>query len=93
MAALTQCRGFAAIFAEVAFSLSQVFSGITLTKFSGIVVLYFSKSQIFQVSFCSSLESFFSFFGEEGVGVVGNRSASVLSRLALGKTVHSQRSS
>lgn len=28
---------------------SSVFSGITLTKFSGIVVLYFSKSQIFQV--------------------------------------------
>ena len=62
MAAMTQCRGFAAIFAEVTFSLSQVFSGITLTKFSGIVVLYFSKSQIFQVSFCSSLETFFSFF-------------------------------
>ena len=62
MAAMKQCRGFAAIFAEVAFSLSQVFSGITLTKFSGIVVLYFSKSQIFQVSFCSSFESFFLFF-------------------------------
>ena len=68
MAAMTQCRGFAAIFAEVAFSLSQVFSGITLTKFSGIVVLYFSKSQIFQVSFCSSFESFFLFFFFEGGG-------------------------
>lgn len=94
MAAMTQCRGFAAILAEVAFSLSQVFSGITLTKFSGIVVLYFSKSQIFQVSFCSSFESFFLFFlGGGGVGVVGNRSASVLSRLALGKTLHCQRDS
>lgn len=29
--------------------LSQVFSGITLTKFGGIVVLAFSKSKIFQV--------------------------------------------
>ncbi|XP_038248354.1 NPC intracellular cholesterol transporter 1 [Dermochelys coriacea] len=28
---------------------SSVFSGITLTKFGGIVVLYFSKSQIFQI--------------------------------------------
>ncbi|KAJ7371486.1 NPC intracellular cholesterol transporter 1 [Desmophyllum pertusum] len=28
---------------------SSVLSGITLTKFSGILVLYFSKSQIFQV--------------------------------------------
>lgn len=27
----------------------QVFSGITLTKFGGIVVLAFSKSQIFQI--------------------------------------------
>ena len=30
---------------------TQVLSGITLTKFSGILVLYFSKSQIFQVCF------------------------------------------
>ena len=28
---------------------SQVLSGITLTKFAGIVVLAFAKSQIFQV--------------------------------------------
>nr|CAH7739264.1 unnamed protein product [Callosobruchus chinensis] len=28
---------------------SSVFSGITLTKFGGIIVLYFAKSQIFQV--------------------------------------------
>lgn len=27
----------------------QVFSGITLTKFGGIVVLAFAKSQIFQI--------------------------------------------
>jgi len=27
----------------------QVFSGITLTKFVGIVILAFSKSQIFQI--------------------------------------------
>jgi len=30
---------------------SSVFSGITLTKFGGIVVLYFAKSQIFQIFF------------------------------------------
>ena len=30
---------------------SSVFSGITLTKFFGILVLAFSKSQIFEVSF------------------------------------------
>lgn len=30
-------------------SFYQVFSGITLTKFGGIVVLAFSKSQIFQI--------------------------------------------
>jgi Niemann-Pick C1 protein len=29
---------------------SSVFSGITLTKFGGIIVLAFAKSQIFQVS-------------------------------------------
>ena len=63
---MTQCRSFGAILAEVAFSLSQVFSGITLTKFSGIVVLYFSKSQIFQVIFCSSFECFFFFLGGGG---------------------------
>lgn len=28
---------------------SSIFSGITLTKFGGIIVLYFAKSQIFQV--------------------------------------------
>jgi hypothetical protein len=28
---------------------SQIFSGITLTKFGGILVLGFAKSQIFQV--------------------------------------------
>jgi len=28
---------------------SSVFSGITLTKFGGIIVLYFAKSQIFQI--------------------------------------------
>lgn len=31
------------------FFFCQVFSGITLTKFGGIVVLAFSKSQIFKV--------------------------------------------
>lgn len=31
---------------------SSVFSGITLTKFGGIIVLGFAKSQIFQVFFC-----------------------------------------
>lgn len=30
-------------------SFSQVFSGITLTKFGGILILALSKSQIFQV--------------------------------------------
>lgn len=30
---------------------SSVFSGITLTKFGGIVILGFAKSQIFQVSY------------------------------------------
>jgi len=30
---------------------SSVFSGITLTKFGGIVVLYFAQSQIFQIFF------------------------------------------
>lgn len=30
---------------------SSVFSGITLTKFGGIIVLGFAKSQIFQVGF------------------------------------------
>jgi Niemann-Pick C1 protein len=37
---------------------SSVFSGITLTKFGGIIVLAFAKSQIFQVvksnDFCGS---------------------------------------
>lgn len=28
---------------------SSIFSGITLTKFGGIIVLYFAKSQIFKV--------------------------------------------
>jgi len=31
---------------------SSVFSGITLTKFGGIIVLGFAKSQIFQVDLC-----------------------------------------
>ena len=33
----------------------QVFSGITLTKFGGIVVLAFSSSQIFEVMFKESI--------------------------------------
>ena len=35
--------------AEIVYWLFQVLSGITLTKFAGIVVLAFAKSQIFKI--------------------------------------------
>ena len=31
------------------FCLSQVFSGITITKFLGVFILFFAKSQIFEI--------------------------------------------
>ena len=60
----------------------QVFSGITLTKFGGIIVLAFSSSQIFEVtSEQSSLNIMRSTVGGVGCAGVGKTRAG----LVLGK--------